>query len=60
MVLPAHCSVDAELSMQLLQTALSVDMQEAATTPHWVLDCSPFPLLYMLAQLHNQTLRFVS
>lgn len=53
----AHCSVDAELSMQLLQTALSVDMQEAATTPHWVLDCSPFPLLYMLAQLHNQTLR---
>uniref|UniRef100_A0A3Q4HGR3 Gem (nuclear organelle) associated protein 4 n=1 Tax=Neolamprologus brichardi TaxID=32507 RepID=A0A3Q4HGR3_NEOBR len=45
------------LSIQLLQTALSVDMQEAATTPHWVFDCSPFPLLYMLAQLHNQTLR---
>uniref|UniRef100_A0A3Q4H9G7 Gem (nuclear organelle) associated protein 4 n=1 Tax=Neolamprologus brichardi TaxID=32507 RepID=A0A3Q4H9G7_NEOBR len=41
-----------------LSTALSVDMQEAATTPHWVFDCSPFPLLYMLAQLHNQTLRF--
>uniref|UniRef100_UPI0037E82D8C gem-associated protein 4 n=1 Tax=Semicossyphus pulcher TaxID=241346 RepID=UPI0037E82D8C len=48
---------DTELSLQLLHTALSVDDQEAASSPHWVLDCSPFPLLYVLSQLHNQTLR---
>ncbi|XP_030599322.1 gem-associated protein 4 [Archocentrus centrarchus] len=51
------CSDDAQLSLQLLHTALSVDVHEAAPSPHWVLDCSPFPLLYTLAQLHNQTLR---
>ncbi|XP_029302184.1 gem-associated protein 4 [Cottoperca gobio] len=50
-------SFDLELSLQLLHTALSVDIQEATGSPHWVLDCSPFPLLYVLAQLHNQTLR---
>ncbi|XP_047450038.1 gem-associated protein 4 [Mugil cephalus] len=54
---PGHCSVDAELSLQLLHNALSVDVQEAARSPHWVLDCSPFPLLYVLAQLHDQALR---
>uniref|UniRef100_A0A4W6BJ47 Gem (nuclear organelle) associated protein 4 n=1 Tax=Lates calcarifer TaxID=8187 RepID=A0A4W6BJ47_LATCA len=31
---------------------------DPASSPHWVLDCSPFPLLYILAQLHNQALRF--
>ncbi|XP_075956257.1 gem-associated protein 4 [Anarhichas minor] len=50
-------SVDVELSLRLLQTALSVDVQDPASCPHWVLDCSPFPLLYVLAQLQNQTLR---
>lgn len=50
-------SVGAQLSLQLLHTALSVDVQEAACSPHWVLDCSPFPLLYILAQLYHQTLR---
>ncbi|XP_037631289.1 gem-associated protein 4 [Sebastes umbrosus] len=50
-------SFDIELSLQLLHAALSVDVQEAASSPHWVLDCSPFPLLYVLAQLQNQTLR---
>ncbi|XP_054454246.1 gem-associated protein 4 [Anoplopoma fimbria] len=50
-------SFDVELSLQLLHTALSVDVQDAASSPHWVLDCSPFPLLYVLAQLQNQTLR---
>ncbi|XP_049432842.1 gem-associated protein 4 isoform X2 [Epinephelus fuscoguttatus] len=50
-------SFDIELSLQLLHTALSVDVQEPASSPHWVLDCSPFPLLYILAQLLNQTLR---
>ncbi|XP_068562025.1 gem-associated protein 4 [Cebidichthys violaceus] len=50
-------SFDVELSLRLLQTALSVDVQDPASCPHWVLDCSPFPLLYVLAQLHHQTLR---
>ncbi|KAG8002261.1 Gem-associated protein 4 [Nibea albiflora] len=49
-------SFDTELSLQLLHTALSVDVQEPDGSPHWVLDCSPFPLLYVLAQLHSQTL----
>ncbi|XP_068174056.1 gem-associated protein 4 isoform X2 [Antennarius striatus] len=48
---------DLELSLQLLHTALSVDVPDMDNTPHWVLDCSPFPLLYVLSQLHNQTLR---
>ncbi|XP_042269842.1 gem-associated protein 4 [Thunnus maccoyii] len=52
-----HSSVDKELSLQLLHTALCVDVHEVASSPHWVLDCSPFPLLYVLAQLHNQALR---
>ncbi|XP_070684726.1 gem-associated protein 4 [Pempheris klunzingeri] len=50
-------SFDTELSLQLLHTALSVDVQEPASSPHWVMDCSPFPLLYVLAQLYNHTLR---
>ncbi|XP_044057791.1 gem-associated protein 4 isoform X2 [Siniperca chuatsi] len=50
-------SFDIELSLQLLHTALSVDSQEQASSARWVLDCSPFPLLYVLAQLHSQTLR---
>ncbi|AWO98503.1 putative gem-associated protein 4 [Scophthalmus maximus] len=55
---PGHSGVDTELSLQLLHTALCVDVQPPASSPHWVLDCSPFPLLYVLAQLHNQALRF--
>ncbi|XP_034557316.1 gem-associated protein 4 [Notolabrus celidotus] len=51
-----NSSFDIDLSLQLLHTALSVDVQEAASSPHWVLDCSPFPLLYILAQLLDQTL----
>ncbi|XP_056229957.1 gem-associated protein 4 [Seriola aureovittata] len=53
-----HSSCDIELSVQLLHTALCVDVQDPASSSHWVLDCSPFPLLYVLAQLHNQALRF--
>ncbi|XP_067362892.1 gem-associated protein 4 isoform X2 [Channa argus] len=52
-----HSFFDIELSVQLLHTALCVDVQESALSPHWVLDCSPFPLLYILAQLHDQALR---
>ncbi|KAM7399776.1 hypothetical protein PAMP_019020 [Pampus punctatissimus] len=52
-----HRSVDIELSLQLLHATLCVDVHEAASSPHWVLDCSPFPLLYILAQLYNQALR---
>ncbi|KAI3353829.1 hypothetical protein L3Q82_005045 [Scortum barcoo] len=50
-------SCDIEMSLQLLQTALSVDIQEQPSSTHWVLDCSPFPLLFVLAQLLSQTLR---
>ncbi|XP_042343308.1 gem-associated protein 4 [Plectropomus leopardus] len=53
----AQSSFDVELSLQLLHSALSVDVQEPASSPHWVMDCFPFPLLYVLAQLLNQTLR---
>uniref|UniRef100_A0AAQ4NTE4 Gem (nuclear organelle) associated protein 4 n=1 Tax=Gasterosteus aculeatus aculeatus TaxID=481459 RepID=A0AAQ4NTE4_GASAC len=52
-----HSSLDVELCLRLLQTALSVDVPDASSRPHWALDCSPFPLLYVLAQLQNQTLR---
>lgn len=50
-------SCDIEVSLQLLHTALCVDIQEQPTSTHWVLDCSPFPLLFVLAQLLSQTLR---
>lgn len=44
------------LSLQLLHNALSLDLQDRPA-PHWAMLCSPFPLLYVLAQLHNHTLR---
>ncbi|KAK5617042.1 hypothetical protein CRENBAI_016526 [Crenichthys baileyi] len=47
-------SLDIEFSLQLLHAALSV---EAASSPHWVLGCSPFPLLFVLAQLYSQAYR---
>ncbi|XP_054884808.1 gem-associated protein 4 [Poeciliopsis prolifica] len=46
--------IDTEFSLQLLHAALSV---EAAPSPHWVLKCSPLPLLFVLAQLYNQAYR---
>ncbi|XP_029923412.1 gem-associated protein 4 [Myripristis murdjan] len=52
-----HGPVDIDLSLQLLHSALCLDLQEPASSPHWVLGCSPFPLLYVLAQLLNQALR---
>lgn len=50
-------SVDVELSLQLLHTALSLHVQQETSTPHWLMDCSPFPLLYVLSQIHDQNLR---
>ncbi|XP_032401560.1 gem-associated protein 4 [Xiphophorus hellerii] len=46
--------IDTEFSLQLLHAALSV---EAAPSPHWVMNCSPFPVLFVLAQLYNQAYR---
>ncbi|XP_012712011.2 gem-associated protein 4 [Fundulus heteroclitus] len=46
--------VDPEFSLQLLHAALAV---EGAPSPHWVLGCSPFPLLFVLAQLYCQAYR---
>nr|XP_057935366.1 gem-associated protein 4 isoform X2 [Doryrhamphus excisus] len=51
-------SIDVELSLQLLHAALCVDGQEVdSSSARGVLDCSPFPLLFTLAQLHDQALR---
>lgn len=49
--------VDFEVSLQLLHSALCVDLQDSPPSSHWVMHCSPFPLLFVLAQLYNQTLR---
>lgn len=56
---PGNSLFDIELTLKLLHTALSVDVLHQTSSTHWVLGCSPFPLLYILAQLLNQTLRFV-
>lgn len=47
--------VDLQLSLQLLHSALCLPRQD--NTPHWMMLCSPFPLLFVLVQLHNHTLR---
>lgn len=46
-----------ELAVQILHSALCVDVPTSASSPHWVLQCSPFPLLYVLAQHLNQVFR---
>lgn len=51
--------LDIELTLQFLDSALSVEFHQPGLAHHWVLECSPFPLLYVLSQLLNQTLRFV-
>ncbi|XP_013881249.1 gem-associated protein 4 [Austrofundulus limnaeus] len=50
-------SIDTDFSLKLLHSSLSVDVQDSSTSPHWIMDCSPFPLLYVLAQIYNQTFR---
>lgn len=50
---------DIELTLQLLDSALSVEFHQPDLSYHWMLECSPFPLLYVLSQLLNRTLRFV-
>ncbi|KAF7653789.1 hypothetical protein LDENG_00078560 [Lucifuga dentata] len=54
-----HHSIDLDLSLRLLHSALSVGTrnQDPASSPDWVLGCSPFPLLYTLAHLLHQSLR---
>ncbi|CDQ58888.1 unnamed protein product [Oncorhynchus mykiss] len=44
------CSL--ELCLRLLHSAFSLDFQDAS--PHWVMNCSPFPLLCILCQLLNE------
>ncbi|KAL0972814.1 hypothetical protein UPYG_G00195050 [Umbra pygmaea] len=48
-------NISLELCLRLLQSALSLDPQN--TSPHWVMNCSPFPLLYILCQLLNEASR---
>ncbi|XP_061682470.1 gem-associated protein 4 isoform X2 [Syngnathoides biaculeatus] len=52
-------AIDLDLSLELLHAALGVDVRQevASSSGHWVLECSPFPLLYILAQFQDQTLR---
>ncbi|XP_061584913.1 gem-associated protein 4 [Cololabis saira] len=51
-------SVNTDLGLQLLHIALSMDIQEPQhPSCHWMLNCSPVPLLYILAQLYNQASR---
>ncbi|TWW76794.1 Gem-associated protein 4, partial [Takifugu flavidus] len=50
-------ALDIELTLQFLDSALSVEFHQPDVAHHWVLECSPFPLLYVLAQLLDQTLR---
>ena len=47
-----------ELAVQILHSALCVGVPEPPSSAHWVLLCSPFPLLYVLAQHLNQASRF--
>ncbi|KAM9453683.1 gem-associated protein 4-like [Salvelinus alpinus] len=47
------CSL--ELCLRLLHSAFSLDFQDAS--PHWVMNCSPFPLLSVLCQLLNEGCR---
>uniref|UniRef100_A0AAV2J031 Gem-associated protein 4 n=1 Tax=Knipowitschia caucasica TaxID=637954 RepID=A0AAV2J031_KNICA len=48
-------SMDLDLSLQLLHSALCLDLPDGAS--HWVMLCSPFPLLFVLVQIYNHTLR---
>ncbi|KAM6931127.1 gem-associated protein 4 [Xenentodon cancila] len=51
------CSVNTELGLQLLHMALSMDVRDLHPSCHWVSNCSPVPLLYVLAQLYHQASR---
>ncbi|XP_014017656.1 gem-associated protein 4 [Salmo salar] len=47
------CSL--ELCLRLLHSAFSLESQDPS--PHWVMNCSPFPLLYVLCQILNEGCR---
>lgn len=52
-LLPASpSSSNLEFCLRLLQCALSQETMSDST--HWIMRCSPFPLLYCLAQLLNE------
>ncbi|XP_056612942.1 gem-associated protein 4 [Triplophysa dalaica] len=48
-------SCNLELCLRLLRSTLTQDSQSESV--HWVMSCSPFPLLYCLAQLLNECCR---
>ncbi|XP_055052519.2 gem-associated protein 4 [Misgurnus anguillicaudatus] len=50
---PSSCNL--ELCLRLLQSALTQDSKNDSI--HWVMSCSPFPLIYCLAQLLNECCR---
>ncbi|XP_056466477.1 gem-associated protein 4 isoform X1 [Gadus chalcogrammus] len=49
--------ISVELAVQILHSALCVEVKEPPSSAHWMLLCSPFPLLYVLAQHLNQAFR---
>ncbi|XP_030633980.1 gem-associated protein 4 [Chanos chanos] len=51
----SQSSYSLEMCLRLLQSSLTRDLQTEST--HWVMNCSPFPLLYCLSQLLNETVR---
>ncbi|XP_018606084.1 gem-associated protein 4 [Scleropages formosus] len=45
-------SCSLELTLQVLLAALRLEPGESqAASPHWIMDCSPFPILFTLCQL---------
>ena len=54
---PPGGPISVELAVQILHSALCVEVKEPPSSAHWMLLCSPFPLLYVLAQHLNQAFR---
>lgn len=52
---PSSHHYSLELCLRLLHSSLDLKPQDGSS--HWVMDCSPFPLLYCLCQLLNDSCR---
>lgn len=52
---PSSHHYSLELCLRLLHSALVLEPQDGSS--HWIMDCSPFPLLYCLCQLLSDSCR---
>ncbi|XP_076138177.1 gem-associated protein 4 [Alosa pseudoharengus] len=52
---PSSHHYSLEMCLKLLHSALVLEPQDGSS--HWVMDCSPFPLLYCLCQLLSESCR---